>query len=268
MLSKFLHPFPSILVNDSRLGVRDDLPLILWLIHGLVYLVADCGSHKVYRTACILLIDKNAGDCFLVPSVWVCVLFSCLSAERSIIGRGNKHLFLFKLPCNLRRSPTIKAQSIDFSYNFRRWFIYQPVFFVLWVSDISKWDGRTDTLAVCCFVLPHRTDFLTCLSRIPLIENVVEWHHLCAYFFQSIDIFLNGDEPHAQRRVLDFKVVAHIEIVSAKTTKILDDDSVYQALLHQVFHLDKTRSLESRPRKSIVRKKLRIREIIPLSVCK
>lgn len=60
MLSKFLHPFPSILVNDSRLGVRDNLPLVLWLIHGLVYLVADRGGHKVYRTARILLIDKNA----------------------------------------------------------------------------------------------------------------------------------------------------------------------------------------------------------------
>ena len=81
MLSKFLHPFPSILVNDSRLSVRDDLPLVLWLIHGLVYLVADCGGHKIYRTACILLIDENAGDRFLIPSVWVCVLFPCLSAE-------------------------------------------------------------------------------------------------------------------------------------------------------------------------------------------
>ena len=85
MLSKFLHPFPSVLVNDSGLGVRDDLPLILWLIYSFVYLVTDCGGHKVYRTACILLIDKNAGDCFLIPSVWVCVLFPCLSAERSII---------------------------------------------------------------------------------------------------------------------------------------------------------------------------------------
>ena len=160
MLSKFLHPFPSILVNDSRLGVWDNLPLVLWLMHSLVYLVADRGGHKVYRTACILLIDKNTGDSRLIPSVWVCVLFPCLSAERSVIGGGNKHLFLFKLPCNLRRSPTVKAQSIDFSYNFRRRFIYQPVLFVLWVSDISKWNRGTDTLTVCRFILPNRTDFL------------------------------------------------------------------------------------------------------------
>ena len=268
MLSKLLHPFPSILVNDSRLGVWDNLPLVLWLIHGLVYLVADRGGHKVYRTACILLVDKNAGDCFLIPSVWVCVLFPCLSAERSVIGSGNKHLFLFKLPCNLRRSPTVKAQSIDFSYNFRRRFIYQPILFVLLVSDISKWDGGTDTLAVCCLVLPHRTDFLACLSRIPLIENVVERHHLCACFFQGIDIFLNGDEPYAQRWVLDFKVVTHIKIVSAKATQIFYDNGVYHTLLHQVLHLNKTRSVEGRTRKSIIREKLRIREIIPLSVCK
>lgn len=46
--------------------------------------------------------------------------------------------FLFKLPCNLRWFPTVKAQSIDFSYNFRRRFIYQPVLLVLWVSDIEN----------------------------------------------------------------------------------------------------------------------------------
>ena len=85
MLSKFLHPFPSVLVNDSGLGVRDDLPLVLWLIHGLVNLVADRGGHKVHGAARVLLIGENTGDGFLIPSVWVCVLFPCLSAERSII---------------------------------------------------------------------------------------------------------------------------------------------------------------------------------------
>ena len=244
MLSKFLYPFPSILVDDSRLSVRDNLPLVLWFIHGLMYLVADRSGHKVYRTARILLIDKNAGNCFLIPSVWVCVLFPCLSTERSVIGSRNKHLFLFKLPCNLRRSPTVKAQSIDFSYNLRRRFIYQPVLLVLWVSDISKWDGGTDTLTVCRFILPNRTDFFACLSRIPLIENVVEWHHLCAGFFQGIDIFLNGDKPYPQRWVFDFKVVTHIEIVSTKAAQILYNNGVYHALLHQVLHLNKTRSVE------------------------
>ena len=231
-------------------------------------LVADRGGHKVHGAARVLLIGENTGDGFLIPSVWVGILLSCFSAKRSVIGGGDENLFLFKLLCDLQRTSPVKAECVDFPHNIRCRFVYQPVLLILWVLDIAERDGGTDPLAVCRLVLPYRADFLARLSSIPLVKYVVERHHLRACFLEGIYIFLNGNEPDAEGRVFDFKVVAHIKIIPAKTTEILYDDGIYQALFHHVLHLDETRSVEGRPRKSVIREKLRVRKTIPLCVCK
>lgn len=135
--------------------------------------------------------------------------------------------------------------------------------------NYGKLTAGTTKTAIDTAKPSEKGEIITYLSRMgDVLKYVVERHHLRACFLEGIYIFLNGNEPDAEGRVFDFKIVAHIKIIPAKTTEILYDDGIYQALFHQVLHLDETRSVEGRPRKSVIREKLRVRKIIPLCVCK
>ena len=111
--------------------------------------------------------------------------------------------------------------------------------------NYGKLTAGTTKTAIDTAKPSEKGEIITYLSRMgDVLKYVVERHHLRACFLEGIYIFLNGNEPDAEGRVFDFKVVAHIKIIPAKTTEILYDDGIYQALFHHVLHLDETRSVE------------------------
>ena len=80
-------------------------------------------------------------------------------------------------------------------------FVDYPLFRVIFRFSVPIGHDRSDTLAVFRFGLPHCTDFLRGLRRIPFVENIVEGHHLHAVAGQSVHTLLYGDKADAEGRV-------------------------------------------------------------------
>lgn len=88
----------------------------------------------------------------------------------------NKDLLFLQLSCNLRRTAPGKTKRVDFTY---------------------------------CFGLPHRTDFLGGLRRIPLLGNIVEGRHLHAVTGQDVYSLLYGDKAATPRQIRHLRQPAH-----------------------------------------------------------
>lgn len=64
------------------------------------------------------------------------------------IGGGGEYLFLLKLPCNLHRTFSCKAQGKNLPYSLRSRFVDYPLFRVIFRFLVPIWHDGSDTLAV------------------------------------------------------------------------------------------------------------------------
>ena len=142
------------------------------------------------------------------------------------IGGGGEYLFFFKLPCNLHRAFPCKAQGKNFPYGLCRWLINNPLFRVIFRFFVPIGYDGSNTLAVFRFGLPHRSDFLRGLRRIPFVKNIVEGHHLHAVAGQSVHTLLYGDKADTQRRVHYLRKPAHFHLLTPEAGEVFDDNRV------------------------------------------
>lgn len=106
--------------------------------------------------------------------------------------------------------------------------------------------------------LPDRTNLLAGLLGIPLIENVVEWHHLQAGFGGRVHILLDGNEGHTKGRIDDLCQPSHFHLLTTKAAEVLHNDRTNQTVLYHFLHLLKAFPLEGSAGYAVVYKELRV----------
>ena len=177
--------------------------------------VTDGSAFEIDGAAGVLPVFKDIADGRLFPPARVFGDFlSMFPADGFKIGGGGEYLFFFKLPCNLHRAFPCKAQGKNLPYGLRRRFVDYPLFRVIFRFSVPIGYDRSDTFAVFRFGLPHRTDFLRGLRRIPFVENIVEGHHLHAVAGQSVHTFLYGDKADAEGWVHHLRKPAHFHLLT------------------------------------------------------
>ena len=74
--------------------------------------------------------------------------------------------------------------------------INKPLFFITLVTLVAVWYPEVASFTVGRLHCPHSPHFFAGLRCIPLVKNVVEWHHLRALAGFGVHTLLNGDEFH------------------------------------------------------------------------
>jgi hypothetical protein len=171
VLSQFLDSQPSILVNDRLLHIGDDLLLLHRVVNGLVDLVADGGAFEVYGATGVLPVFKNVDDCLATPSTWIFGDFiGVFSSYGFVVSAGDKDLLRFKLPCDLGRPSSRKAEVVDVPYHLCRRLVNEPLLLIVCISYIAVRNGGGNAFAVFSLAFPYLPDLLRGLSGVPLVR--------------------------------------------------------------------------------------------------
>ena len=205
-----------------------------------------------------------------VPAVRVCnfLVAAVLRLIHGSVGRRYQHLFLGQNLCNACCGNALTYQTEDFPDNLCGRLVHDKGLFIARLPLVTIRDRAAASHSVFHSGLEDCLDFVAGVLGIPLVHDVQERREVIVLRGSTVHIVVDGYEPNALFREKDFCVAANSQVISSKTTEILYDDGIYQALFHHVLHLDETRSVEGRPRKSVIREKLRVRKTIPLCVCK
>ena len=123
--------------------------------------------------------------------------------------------------------------------------IQNPVVLVLRVGTVAI--GRlAHVFAAGAAGLHHRTHLFTGILGIKIVKKITERGKIVISTL-TVHSVIDGDEPHIVAWKNDFRVPADLQIVSAKSTHVLDDPGTNQALLHQRKPLLHTGTIEVRP---------------------
>ena len=82
------------------------------------------------------------------------------------------------------------------SDNLCRFFVDNPLIFIVFVFDISIGWTASCMLSAFAFGFECELDFPLGISRIPLVHNVSKWSKIIA-FVKAIYIVVNGNEPNS-----------------------------------------------------------------------
>lgn len=199
MFPKLLHSQPLFFGDDGFLHVGYDLVVFLAVLDSLMDFVTDGSAFEIDGAAGVLPVFKDIANGRLFPPIRVFGDFlRMFPADGFKIDGGGEYLFFLKLPCNLHRAFPCKAKGKNLPYGLCRRFVDYPLFWVIFRFSVPIGHDRSDTFAVFRFGLPHCTDFLRGLRRIPFVENIVEGHHLHAVAGQSVHTLLYGDKADAE----------------------------------------------------------------------
>ena len=149
------------------------------------------------------------------------------------------------------------------SYHLRSRLVNEPLFSIFRRLFVAVWNSGRYPLAVFGFAFPNCTNLLAGLLGIPLVENVVERHHLQTRFGGGIHILLDRNEGHAKGRIDDLCQPSHFHLLTTKTTKIFYDNRTNQAVLYHFLHLLKPFPLEGSTGYAVIYKELRVPKALP-----
>jgi hypothetical protein len=92
------------------------------------------------------------------------------------IGTWNENLLRFKLPCDLDRPSSRKAEVVDVSYHLCRRLVDEPLFLIVCISYIAVRNGGRNAFAVFSLAFPYLPDLLRGLSGIPLVVQFLDMY--------------------------------------------------------------------------------------------
>ena len=91
----------------------------------------------------------------------------------------------------------------------------------------------------------HSSDFLAGVLRIPLIDDIAERGKLIVAL-GAVHTIIHGDKVNIVLREHDFRIHTHLQIVTAETGHILDDNTFDDTSLNIGNHFLKPRAIKCR----------------------
>ena len=126
--AQFLYPLKGVLIHNGFVGVAEYLPLLRWILDGLLDFVGLPVRFEVHSMPAILHPFQNCSNGTAVPVVWILrqstAGFSFLPV---LINGGRQHMILFQHPSNRRRTVPVHAEGKDALDHLCRFRIDEPM---------------------------------------------------------------------------------------------------------------------------------------------
>ena len=226
------------------MGILDLEPFLLRFANLLFVFERDIALPIVNTVTEIDFIGKDMLDlrrCPLIPFGLGLVLknMSECSVPLKIDLCGSRDFFLFKDFADVCSSVTV-CGKVEYLFDDPLVLgIEDQVSFLLGVFYIP--DGSVSSVMSTAhkFGVQSRLDFLRCLSRVHLIEDVEERRDL-ALSLVAINSVGNGNIADVMRRKVDVYLLSRKDVVSAKSGKVFSNDTVDLSFLDVIKHPFKT----------------------------
>ena len=176
------------------LRILEDLPFFLRIVDDLMHLVRLHLCAEVDRVTAVFVAFKDMGNRVCTPAVCFCVVSAVIPALRESVG-GRCRDTLFGLDTgNLHRTVAVNAELENLAYHLSGRLINYPQVLV-GIRFLVAVHGRTQVLARLTFSPEHRTNLLTAITGVPVIEDIFERKQF-VFGLRRVNIIVDGNVTH------------------------------------------------------------------------
>ena len=126
--AQLLYPLKGVLIHNGFVGVAEYLPLLRWILNGLLDFVGLPVRFEVHGMPAILHPFQNCGNGTAVPVVWIVRQSTAHFSFLPVLINGRcQHMILFQHPGNLRRTVPVHAEGKDALDHLCRFRIDEPM---------------------------------------------------------------------------------------------------------------------------------------------
>ena len=104
---------------------------------------------------------------------------------------------------------------------------------VIGVLEVAVGRLGTQWFAGLALCLKHRTDFLACVLGVPFVDDIKERGKITVLLVCTVHAVVDGYESDICTGQNHLSVVAYLEVVSAQSTHILNDNCSDLTFVHQ-----------------------------------
>ena len=238
------------------MGILKHKPFFFGIVASLFALVGLFVGFEVYRMPLIFWTLQNTCYCFVIPIIKI--------VRRRVPRRP---ACLLKMDCrrydftlfqntgDLRRPVTFKTKGeypLDY---FGGFLVYNPPLFVFRVFHVAVWRVSTEVFPSFPFGLHYRADFLACIFRIPLVDDIEKRGEVAVLLVCAVNPVVDCDKPHTFFYKQNFGVKAHFQIVASKPRHIFDNQRCHFSVFNPFQKFAPTRTIEVRSGIPVVHKK-------------
>lgn len=195
--------------------------------------------------------DGTAAPCIGTGGVQSEVPFFVLL---EVIITGCQYLILTKDTGNLIGAFAGGAQGEDPLHHRRGFIIGDDFFTVLVHLFVAVGRSAAEPLSALCLKLLHRTNLFTGILCVKLVCPISYRAEIVTAFNQRIDAVVDRYEPNSHVREVQFKIITYLQVLSAKSAEILDDQCFHLAALDHILDLFSRGTLEVCSRIAVVGK--------------
>ena len=251
-LTNFLNCFEQFLAYNRRVCVLENQLLLGRILNTLFALVVLGCSFEIDRVTKIFHSFQDTCDGFLIPIERVALIK--FSVTLCIICRGDQYFLRSQAFGDLERTEAVSTKIKYLSNNDGSRLINQPFVFIFFVFDIAKWWICCQMLSAFALHLKGRLDLLCRISRVELVAEVADRCHVELGLHSRIDVIVYGNKSNVVFGKHDVGIHSDLQIVSAETGHILDDDRSDLAVFNHFLHFTKSRAVKGCSRISVVHK--------------
>ena len=137
---------------------------------------------------------------------------------------------------------------------------------VIGIFDITVRRVRSEAFTALSFALKGGSDLVTCGLSMPFVEDINDAKLLFIFAVKAIVVIVDSDKANVIFGKCQLNIPSGLNIISAETGQVLDDNGSDLAIFHISHHTFKAGAVEICTAEAVVNIKFRIAEAFALSV--
>ena len=137
---------------------------------------------------------------------------------------------------------------------------------IIGILDITVWCIRSKAFTALGFALKCGSDLVTGGLGVPFVEDIDDAKLLFIFAVKAIVVIVDGDESNVIFGEGQLNIPSGLNIISAETGQVLDDNGSDLSILHISHHAFKAGAIKFRTAEAVVNIKFGIAEAFALSV--
>ena len=178
MAAYLLHKVKVVLRNNRLMGILDDKPVLFRIFIQLLVFVGLAVGLEVDRVTEVIHTLKNMNDRCHTPAFCFNILSAYTHTLRTVICRRCRYAVRCQDIGDLSRTVALNAELKYSPYHSGSFFVNDPLVLIRFGLLVAVRRVRGKRLACLSLCFLDGTNFLACITSVPVIKNIFESHQL------------------------------------------------------------------------------------------
>ena len=226
-LTQLLSQFPCFFINNGFMGILKNQPFLFGVHYGSFVLIGLFMGTEVNRMPHIFRLRKNLCDNIAAPVIGIRKFFFAFPDTLILLAEINSrgfNLIVKEYTGNLIRTVALNGQAEDPADNCRRFFVNQPVVFVIRVFLVSVDRTVCGRLAGFTFHTNCSALLAAQVTKIPLVHNIQKRGKFVAVLIVAVHTVGNGNKVNIVLPEKYLGVKSGLEIITSRPAHIFHND--------------------------------------------